>query len=465
VVLGGSAIGFFLSAAQTYMELSEVLMQVERRFGLASMAARDFGDDLGYTIAQTGSLMELMGAQVGKFQPGGANFQRYLGFATYFKHDPRAMVGGAARMSRLMGGLLGEADLAALEGQARLTGQGRGLFEEYMQVLGALTEAEFMATGRAEIGGVQGLAGLPGLVFGRGDPRALGMTGMATIQGLNQAMRTPQMESFLMRAMGYGKAGGLSYVQMRKRTQAGIYGRLGAENIADVFQTFIDVGMEPEAMMLALEEASGGALQMWQIEGLVGKLGKQKGLDEFKAMYGVGQRQAWVERGFSLAETAKDLGWAEAGREGVSLGAAAKVQMEGLRMAVGAPVAQSIIVGREALSEFGSMLAKVLGEDWGDVLVGAVEAIRDMTAALNNIMPDDERGGIIGRMREGGDVAAESIALWRMYGLGAGTFHYARESQMPLVSSMYRSGPMTRAGAAFGVYDPAWADLMAGSRE
>lgn len=334
--LGASVFGFFLNSGQKYLELSKIISVVSARFREAEENALRFGGAMGYTISESAGLVETLGSAQDRFSRG--EVTRYTGFARTMGLDPNTALRSLGSMAATRGGeALTDRELAELAGRALAAGMGQGRFGEYLSGISDLGQAGFNATGAFSLQNTLTAASLPGLAFGTGDPRAQGAAGRSMVEGIHGMLTgSPAMQTFLMRAMGFGSEGGPSYIEMRKRLEAGVH---DPENLRDLFSAFQARGLGKGAMYRALESVSGGQLKAWQLEGMVDALGSPEGLRAYEREAAGGNARSYMNR-FTGGEEAD---FVRSGRSRISMGEARAVQMEGMQMAVGDTVAKVMV--------------------------------------------------------------------------------------------------------------------------
>jgi hypothetical protein len=415
VGLGSSIPGFLLGSATTYLELSKVITHLGRRFRDAGTEVAFFGQRLGYTVAETASYVEALGEQTNTVDK--RQIRRVLGFARQQGLDPGTAIGVFGKLERMTGAPMSEATLGEMIGRATMAGMGQGRFGEYVQSTAQLGEQQFQATGRTDLASTLALQSVPGLVFGADDPRGQGSTGASflgrlsgVVSGENAAMKT-----YMMRVMGFGKAGGPGYIEMRKRLEAGIYGEEGADNLRSLFGSMRSAGMGEGAMFRAVESVSGGSLKAHEIEALVKSLGAPDGLsrletnagDEgfqtFRSSLSGQERAAFGQEGFAGLGTLP-------GR--ISMGEGANVQLEGLKLAVGAPMAQGILDIREVVINIAKSLGNLAGQDLGAMLTEFTGAVRDLSVTMRRATETggaamDARNSLVGTA---GDIWDDAMA-------------------------------------------------------
>jgi hypothetical protein len=392
VGLGSSISGFILESGTKFMALDRILTNLDRRFrdveGSASRAGaaiQGAGAEFGYATAEAGMLGEALGSQTNRINIG--EFRRYAGFARFTGMDPNAAMGGLGHLGHLVGhgGGLSNRQLLTVLGAARRHGMDQGRLGEYVQGVGATAEGMLEATGRVDFDQLMGLQRMPRLLYGADDPRGQGALGMSTMSGLNQSLTgNAAARTFLMRAMGYGQAGGPSYIEAKKRLDAGVY---DPRNLQDMFDAFRARGMGRGAQFRAIESISGGSLKAYEIEKIVDLYGGSPGT---------------VKDAFDGSEASRDRssaarGGGPRGFEGVagmggmiSLGERSQVELEGMQMEVGRFVAQSAMESRDILMDLLKIAKNVTGLDGtniGELIVSLLERLNrylDTAAALEH---------------------------------------------------------------------------------
>tara|TARA_R110000824_G_scaffold54028_2_gene149058 strand:- start:12205 stop:13593 length:1389 start_codon:yes stop_codon:yes gene_type:complete len=377
-----------LAAIQKYLSLSTAIKGVSRAFRDADENAAFFGQSLGLTIAQSSQAAMSLGRQTNTFTR--KEFTRNLGFARHTGLDPTQTLGQLGQMSELQGRSISRNDLIQLLQGAKSMNMDQGRMQEWVGMVASTMQQQIGATGEGNATKAIALQGLPGMVFGKDDPRSRGEPAKSFMGGLQNVMTSKgAMSSYLMRVMGYGREGGPSYVQMRKRQEAGLHDR---QNIIDLFGSFQERGLGDDAQIRAIESVAGGNLKMHQIESLVGAFGTKKGLDDYrKATKGKTGADPW---GYMLSLSEKDYagfkgtdrykgGFGELGRGGVSQGEAVGINIERMMHAVGQPLARMIPGLQGALMNLGSSMSKIMGADIGGKLEAAANSVERLTAKID----------------------------------------------------------------------------------
>lgn len=384
VALGGGIVGFGLAAAEEYMRLSTVITKLRREFRGVADDTTAWGQALGYTRSQTAGIVEAFGRESNSVAR--SPLKATMGFAREFGLDPTGTAGMFGRLTRLGGGGLQPGIMASLAGHALQQGMGEGRMAEFLDVVRSLAELQFGATGRLQQGNLGGLSELPSLVFGAGDPRALGREGLGFTERLQGVVtQGGAMRSFMMRAIGYGSEGGPSYIEMRKRLEAGL---ADPRNLGDLFGAFQERGIGKGGMFRAIESVAGGSLKAHEIEALVDAFGSKEGLARFYDSFltgDAGARKTWEE---SLSKderaTFEKLGFGGMVSAGGRVGAGEvdAVMVEEMRMAVGGPIAHTITELREAMISLFGTLSNVLGTDIGTDVKRVADGISTLAGGL-----------------------------------------------------------------------------------
>ena len=391
VALKGSVESFLLGSADKYFQLSRAITQTGRRFREANGEAHRFGEGLGYTIEQTTQLVSTLGEQTNSVSRG--QFARYTGFARDRGLDPGAALSALGQLQQLTGGF-GDDFLANLVGRANARGMGQGRLQEYLQGLAQTGQQMFANTGSVRAGTLAAINDLPGLVFGATNPAGQGAMGQQFMGGL-QGTLTGQgpMRSFMLRSMGFGKAGGPGYIEAMKRLEAGVY---DPRNLQDLFGEFRERGLGEAAQFRALQSVSGGQLKAWQIEALVKKFGSDSGYAELQAATAQGAGRKYLDAAmasYSPEEQAiyKQEGYAGLGRAKgrISAGEQAEVEFEGMQMATGPQMAKSVLDIRDVVVNLAKAFEKFLGTDPLSALNKFTEAMVKVSAKIERMTPEN----------------------------------------------------------------------------
>ncbi len=373
--LGASITGFLLNSGQKYLELSKIITHVGARFREAESNVIGFGGAMGYTIGQTAGLVESLGSVRDTF--GRGEFLRSTGFARTMGIDPSQALGTFGRLGTLRGhDPFTNREMAEVSGRALASGMGQGRFGEYLEGVRATGEAQFAATGHYDFRSSMAAMNIPGLAFGSGDPRAQGEAGQQLMGGLHSTMTgNPAMQTFLMRAMGYGSKSGPGYIDMRKRLEAGVY---DPQNVLDMFKAFRARGMGKGAMFRALESVSGGNLKAWQIEGLVNGLGDEGNLKTLERDMGGDYAASYVSRFTGGGEA----DFVASGRSRISMGEGRALQMEGMQMKVGDTVAQVMVDMTDVMINLAKTGQNLLGIDFETLIKDLSGTIKDLSGKM-----------------------------------------------------------------------------------
>jgi hypothetical protein len=391
--LGSDAWSFALNSMHKFMELDSVLATLGRRFRSSGRDVGYFGQSLGFTIQQTSAMAEELGSKTNRVTK--TQFQRYAGFARDFGLDPQAAMSVLGGLQQLTTSPIGDKTLMSLAGRAQARGMGEGRFQEYLQGFQSFAQQGMDATGAMNMNRYAGLYDMPAMVFGAQDPRGQGAMGAQFMQGLQGTLTGGgPMQSFLLRAMGFGKEGGPDYITAKKRLEAGIY---DSRNLTDLFGEFRQRGMGKGAQFRALESVAGGKLKAWQIEALVDKVGTSDA--GFAALQNMGsdeERQAFIDKAMGRYSDADkksfdEGGFGEMGKQGDRVGAGEwnAVEVEKMQMELGPKMMDAMVEMRETIVNLAETFKKFFGSDPMDMLVKAAKALSEASEKLKNWMPEN----------------------------------------------------------------------------
>jgi hypothetical protein len=373
VGLGTSLSGFLLAAPQRYLALSESITTVGRKFREADENATRFGGSLGYTIARTAQLADTLGRETNTVNRG--QFQRNAGFARFTGMDPGAAMRGFGSIERLSGGPMTDPQMAQLLATAKSRGMDQGRLEEFVEDLTDSIRGQFQTTGRATMQQALATQGLQSIVYGPDDPRRSG--DKTFLSGLQATMTgSDVMKTYLMRAMGYGKAGGPGYIDAKVRTEAGLH---DSRNVIDLFESFQQRGMGRGAQFRALESVAGGNLSAHQLNALVSSLGTKEGLDRYRELAGKdsgGSMKAFMAMLDPASKEAfEQAGFGKLGEKHISAGEAIDVRIERMMMTVGKPIAEAIPPLQNAIESIAGAMQNLTGVEWGTLIPSMARGI------------------------------------------------------------------------------------------
>lgn len=398
--LGNSIGGFVLSAPQTYLLVERIMGQLVHRFRETGESLASFGSNLGYTVSQMAGFAETLGARTDGIDR--TTFQRYAGFARFTGMDPNAAMGGLGTIHRRMGRGITQGELAAMLRQADLQGMGQGRLAEFLSQFESAMSDQFAATGAARFHHGLAHAALPSFVHGEGTMAAYNDTSLS--RGLDGMMQQGPMKTFLLRAMGFGTEDGPSFIEAMKRREAGVH---DPRNLRDIFGAFRDMGWSRGEQFSALYDVAQGQLKTWQVEKLVDRFGglqdhvrvKPDGTAEtydplaeyVKAASGVDpdQQERFLERMLKTSDqrAAWDTsGFAGLGEGTVTTGEAVDVNLERMRIAIGGPLAQSILPIQRSVENIFQAIQNLIGVDWNVIpqIARNIEALTKLTELVTS---------------------------------------------------------------------------------
>lgn len=444
--LGGSVEGFLFQSAETFMQLDNISSKLQRRFRDAKDEVSGFGRALTFTRREAYQIMDVLGGETDSL--AASQFNRYAGFARDRGLDPAQAMRVLGQVQRLAGRELTDGFLGNVAGRASARGMGQGRLGEYLQLLAAQAENAMQATGSVNLGKVASINDLPGLIFGATDPRGQGQMGASMLGGLQGMMGNSQVQTFLMRSMGYGEAGGPGYIEARKRLEAGIYDE---RNLASMFREMQARGMSRGGMFRAIESVAGGQLKAWQIEAMVDKFGTADGLAELEAATAQGSGRQYLDSltgSMSGADQARFAsgGFAATGQGKAGMGAARDVEIEGMQLAVGEPIAEFMASSREVMRDLAGAYTKLLGSNPLELVSKAGSALENASESLKNMIPE-------GGWREIGGMIAEGFTkseAWSNLKYGAQLFMNPIDTAVGTMTDAYDAAQARRGVAGSG---------------
>lgn len=420
VSMGASPLGFLLQSAQTYMQLSGTIAQLNRRFREGERDVASWGGRYAYTIARSAQIAQAIGAQIN--QPRQGDYNRIVGFARYTGMEPTAAAGTVGALQQLAGGQMSSRQLAVIMGRARIAGMDQGRLEEYMQFARSAGEMQFGATGRLAMSGSDNLGALlamPGAMLGNQDPRAQGSHGMDFLGRLQSGVTgTQATQTYLLRMMGYGTKNGPGYIEARKRLERGI---TDPDNVISMFSGFQRMGLGRTAMFQALDAATGGKMKAHELESMVDHLKTPEQLAQYTRLAKGGNADAMAAFMGSLSKEERSTfnkeGFAGLGQGRAGVGEAAAVQMEALQMQVGKPITTAILGLREVIQNMIKGFGNLFDVDWEDVskaITGATDTLVKMSRRFETW--SEKTGSVVDLWHESRRQTAESIKESREHG-------------------------------------------------
>ena len=271
--LGSSVFGFLAQSSQEYIQHADLLQKLSHQYGSFGKAVRGAGYEMGMVLEKSAALTFAIGAQINTVDK--ATFQRYAGFARHYRIEGEQVAGTMGRLERLSGGhffdmsmqqkmqnrlrlgmsheqseeLSADFGMEAIHARAVAAGMGNGRQDEYYQAYTQAAEAQFSATGHVTPAGVNYAMEFAGAIFGsKQDPRAQGETGFQYGQQAGRMFSgdtSTAMRIFMMRALDYGKKGGMSYLDTVQQLDEGVF---NAKNPLAFFKRLraVTTGMSPE---------------------------------------------------------------------------------------------------------------------------------------------------------------------------------------------------------------------------
>lgn len=381
--IGEDPIAMVLGSGSRYMQISKALTQVAQTFREASQGATTFGNSLGYTLDRSVALSQALGAQTNALDPvSGAN---YLGFARGMGLDPMSAMGTFGGMQRIQGRPLSPMELIQMGGQARKIGMGQGRFGEQTQALLSIMEQAEQRTGHADASQAGALSMFAAHVFRREDGTfgdlGLGAKGAGFIQRLSAGFDRPAVQSTMLRAMGYGQAGGPSYVDSMQKIEAGVN---DTQNLAKLYNYLRADGVGGDGLKVVFKEAFG--LRMHEASSLVEALSNPEVMRYMSGDAGAAEAASSYVQGLKPEQRAalRDGGLVGLGRSAISAGEGYETQKEALVMKFGPQMAALQLDILKATSSVAQSIKNLLGEEFSGSVKKATGAVAAFAEQLED---------------------------------------------------------------------------------
>lgn len=443
--LGQSVTGFIMASGQKYLELSKIIEHLDHRFRESEGNVTRYGYALGYVAQESAQLAESLGAQtdsVGKTQ-----FQRYLGAARHAGLDPGTAMERFGNMERLQhnyqfnqkGQLerqaLSDDQLGGLMAQASAVGMGQGRFGEFLGGIQQSMEKQVHVSGKSSLATAMGLDALTHQIFEEKVDRYNPATGLMeqtaitsqlgqgamgeqfrdTFQSVITGGKNQAMESFMLRAIGYGDPGNnMSLLDAEAQLEEGIY---NPKNISAMFNQFQSRGYDKEQTERSLRTAGFSAKQT---QYLSKNLATPEGLAKFEAnSQGMLDEMNFRDTLSGDALTKFDAeGMTGLGKMAISAGEGRSVALEGVQMQVGRYVAEGMVDSTQSMINLAKTFQNLVDMDLGKLFTDVTEAIKNGTAAMERA---SRPGGVI---KEALTLDSATDAIGNLVGRGGGgTIH------------------------------------------
>lgn len=398
--LGSSLTGFILGSGQTYMELSKVLTMVDRRFRDVEGSAIAAGQSMGFTIAQASQLTEAFGAGSNSVR-NQSRIAEYLGFARYTGMDPGDAMHEFGELARMKAA----PNLQQILGLAQRQGMDQGRLSELVRSVVQLTDHVLKTTGRADVGRALQMAQIPGLVFGRDDPRAQGMAGVDFQGRLNSGMAAGgPMRSFMLRAIGFGTDPNMSYSDAMVRMEEGAT----PENLGAFIRALDAHGIRgKEGRFQAIYSAFQGHLSAREALEMATSLGRPNGIRSAEGLdatvLGASFRSGLDQRD---AATLAGGGFSDLGRQHISIGEGYEQQIESMRMGAGQYVARAMVDLGGSIQNLVEVFTALVGANPGKLLTDLTGAIERATQAAEAAT---DTAAEVSRIRQGARTGVELL--------------------------------------------------------
>jgi hypothetical protein len=425
VALGGSVQGFLFQSAETYMRLSQVIAQLDARFGSASKSAAGFATSLGYTITQGGAFASAYGSNLNNFDAGRAKMM--VGTARVTGQDAGQMVSLLSHLEQIRPSSVDQQTrYQRLIGGAHMSGMGRGRLPEYLQSVIGLQEQMLDVGLRPGDAIAQNYLSLPGMMFGATDVRAQGQRGLGVVQGLAGIGKSGPMQSFLTRALGFGNKDGPSFRETQVAVDKGLLDPGNLQVVLDRFDK-MGIGHNADSIFKALHGVKGG-MSSDALSRMSEVFADKDKRAEFFAGFGDDGRMK-RDHAFAAGLSAADKkvfeegGMIGLGGQKVSAGEAMAVRMEAMQLELGKSVAEMLDGAREIAHNLIKALKDIIGQDLGSLvkdgmgaLVSLSANVRDLSQAFNTY----SGGGLSGFAANTGQNAGVGWGIASQMGIGAG---------------------------------------------
>jgi hypothetical protein len=420
---------------------------------------------MGYTMAQTGQMLDTMGGVTNTGTDLQQRFTQGTGFARFTGMDPTAALRLQGQAGLYQGRDVDRYELMDVLGTAQGKGMGEGRLQEFMETSVNLQRQMLTTTGESGLGTVLGLQRNVSRVFGtEGGMAELGKGQFgADFAGRLQGVMTQSgpMKTYMMRAMGFGTDPDLSYVEMRKRQEAGIF---DSRNLKSLFGSLQERGLGESGMFRAIESVAGGQLKAFEIEAMVKAFGNEEGLRALEGEEFSGKRVTRNKLMAQLRETDPQAAemlasgdsdvWKKIGQRHIAQGEHQDVQLEGMQYTAGKPIAQVMMDMTDMFQSLGGMLRNVLGTDIGGFLTGISGAMKEMAAVGDRLTTGiDQANTAAGAVARGMDNYSKAIAVTNVYGAQSG-LTYVGATAVRNNAWMWSGGHYNPSFSDLGVTDP-----------
>jgi len=394
VALGGGILSFIIGAGEQFKATDKALTALDARFSSVGRGAASFAGSMGYLRSETAGYLEALGAQTNSVDMGQAGAA--LGAARYKGLDPSRTIGFVGSTSRLSSGYTDAMSMRRVIGQARGLGQGEGMLPEFLDSLQSMQSQAFSATGApVSLSAMQGLMEIPSMMFGKGDPRAMGMGAVNTMGSVHGMLSggDPSMRVALLRSMRFGKEGGPGYLDAMERLEAGAF---DPRNLRDLMGRLRGEGRSAdEAATMLLPTAKASGMRVATLRAMTGKFMSDEGYAQLEGASDQWKMGEVFDASFEGGLTAKEAKiFGVKGLEGLGAGATGigslrDRQMEDLNMSVGPKMLKSMMDLTKGAENIGSALDAIVKRVTGgsgllDILNGSTEALTRFTGAVDN---------------------------------------------------------------------------------
>ena len=403
LALGSSLTGPPMASAQKYMALSRTIAQMNARFREVEGSVSSFGGVLSYTVERSAAMAAALGEATDSFTKG--TFRGYAGFARFRGLDGGAVMQSFGQMQAVNRGTgLSTGQMAQVDLASSAMGMNQGQKGQALQLIANLAQSRLEQTGSGDVGMAAKLASMPRDIFQPGwrnendvDPRGRGSMAMGFLGQMDRMMtsRSGAGASTMMRAMGYGKKGGPTYREMRRRQDEGIS---NPQNLIDLQARISGLaeGISPDRKedyvykyIEALGRSTGADFKANQVDALTNLFSDEDRFAEFKDRYttsGDSDAMEFAMKGMTKAEreSFKRDGYFAAGQGSAGIGESIEVRIERMMLKIGEPLAKLIPDLQTMFENIVDGVSSLSTVDWAKTMTNIVLLLEGKSLDFKN---------------------------------------------------------------------------------
>jgi len=413
--LGSSVFGFLAQSSQEYIQHADLLQKLSHQYGSFGKAVRGAGYEMGMVLEKSAALTFAIGAQINTVDK--ATFQRYAGFARHYRIEGEQVAGTMGRLERISGGhffdmsmqqkmqnrlrlgmsheqsegLSADFGMEAIHARAVAAGMGNGRQGEYYQAYTQAAEAQFSATGHVTPAGVNYAMEFAGAIFGsKQDPRAQGETGFQYGQQVGRMVSgdtSTAMRVFMMRALDYGKKGGMSYLDTREQLDRGMF---DSRNTLAYFKRLreMTVGMSPEkqeeeGVKMMEQDANKAGMSFAGLRSLIRRGTSDEGYQELQEL--AKSSSSLDLSSTDMAEKLGKGGFAAIGKKETTKADERQIQIEQMKASLGPIVTDVLIHLGEVAKNTAKGLDKLFKGLTGEGIMQTIDKLAASAEGLSEV--------------------------------------------------------------------------------